>query len=237
MLADTGEQPAIPRFAIGIRGYDRAEVDAYIEEFGGWVAEERARLEVSRRQFEAARCEMSALRERIVELERELEGRATPTLADLGQEAADIFQNASHVAEELVSGAGEQAAEIVWTAEKRAAALGEDARHDRQLAEEILSRIRSDAEEAAAELRRLAEKEAEDLVRRGEETRRSALSRLEDQRRDVEAEITKLEGRRDAMLDDLERLAGAIATIARQMRSRASTEISLVEHTPTSSPD
>jgi hypothetical protein len=113
-----------PEFVIGLRGYDRQQVDDYIDRLGGFAAEAEERARVAERRHDAAaadaikraRAAEASERERAADAERraraaqaELERRVHTTI---GPRIAQIFELAVDEAKELRARAEVEADEI-----------------------------------------------------------------------------------------------------------------------------
>jgi DivIVA domain-containing protein len=126
-------------FSSARRGYERAEVDRYVERVSSIVVE------------------LEAMRSPDAVIER--------ALADVGEETSAILRRARKAAEEIIADAESHARERITAAEGQARELREDAdRYNARLrsdGEQVLSDARSQAEEiaaqAAAEARRVRE--------------------------------------------------------------------------------
>ena len=171
----TALDPRNPEFAVGIRGYDRAQVDRYIEYLQGLVeeADERARDAQTEYVFD----EHAAIGPRIAEI-----------FALAEAEARELRERVASEATELVSEARTEAKAIIDAAERSARDVTERARHDHaELLDELESerdRIREEVAElelrradAIGELNRLRDVlgEAAGLVGGGRESTTRAL--------------------------------------------------------------
>gem|GEM_PF-2262531 len=118
-------------FSSARRGYDRAEVDRYVERVSRIVVE------------------LEAMRSPDAVIER--------ALADVGEETSAILRRARRAGEEIVSEAQAQADQRIAEAELRARELREQADHDsarmRAAGEQALSQARSEAEGIIAQAR------------------------------------------------------------------------------------
>lgn len=139
---DNAEGP--PTFRMVRRGYDRAEVDAYIpqlvarleEAVGLYAKSEQARAELQR--------EVTSLRE------------GSPSFEQLGGEAAALLQEAGRSAEQLVENARRRADTIIEKAQQQAEQIRTDVEAEAQKAleqaREVADHIRAEVEEERAAL-------------------------------------------------------------------------------------
>jgi DivIVA domain-containing protein len=136
-----GERPA---FRMVRRGYDRAEVDAYMAQLVGRLGEavdqyakgEQARAELQR--------EVANLRE------------GSPSFEQLGGEAAALLQEAGRSAEQLVDNARRRAETIIEKAQQQAEEMrtnvADEAQKVLEQAREVAEQIRRDVEQERAAL-------------------------------------------------------------------------------------
>lgn len=174
------------------RGYDRDEVDQYVERVSRIVVE------------------LEAMRSPDAVIER--------ALADVGEETSAILRRARKAAEEIIADADANADQQSTQAEARARELGEEADHYsarvRAEAEQVLSdgraeadRIVSDARDEAAGMRQEASTEAARV--RGEATTEATRVRgdADRYRAQVSGHIEQLAQERHRLIEDLRKLA------------------------------
>jgi DivIVA domain-containing protein len=207
-----------PSFTVSLRGYDREEVDEYLDSLAEALAQVEQAEEHSRRlQAHVARCNG-----RIKELEDRIRSDTPKTGAALGERVGVLLQHAEEAATEIVGKAESDASRIVTSAEARAAEADEHIRHSTALAEEQARRIESVARGEAAEIvseaegraaarTRQIEQWAEQVVShtRAEEAR--MVAEQERARRVAEAELAALEDQRShasGVLDELRESLG-----------------------------
>ncbi len=181
------------------RGYDRGEVDSFLQGLADWLDEggaEPTPSEVAQRELDQVGRHtagvLTAAGEAAAEIRGDAEADATDSL-----EQARIEANAMRVeADDYADRVRAEAEEYSEAERGKADAY---ATEQREVAEAVLQR-------ASAE----AEAEAEAIVAEGQ-TRRDAL----------ETVISDLVGRRDKLLDELEGLAGSIAGTASRVRGES----------------
>jgi hypothetical protein len=228
----------LPDFAMALRGYDRLQVDDYLERQQRWAAEVEARLGDAEHRAEASEAAASTLRARLTELEakqEEDEDGPPRSIAALGDRVGRILQTAwdagEEVREEVVSTARAEAAEIERRAVERDAeataaldraraqaseviAAGEQARHE---AEAEAARIREEAEGTArvkaAELVADAEATAERVRNDAAASAERTVEAAERRRDELEEVIAGLVERRDAALGELDRVRAVLERV------------------------
>jgi hypothetical protein len=236
--AGTGSGGNLPDFAMALRGYDRLQVDDYLERQQRWAAEVVNRLGDAERRAEASEAAASTLRSRLADLEaKHAEDADGPprSIAALGDRVGRILQTAwdagEEVREEVVSAARSEAAAIERRASEReaAAAAAVDSAHDeareivaaaetrRVEAESEAARVRDEAEgiarARAAELVSEAEATAERVRNDASATAERTIESAERRRDELEEVIAGLQERRDAALAELDRVRAALEQV------------------------
>lgn len=203
----------LPGFAVVLRGYDRQEVDAVVEEL-------EARLVAERRRAQEAELQAS-------DLQRQLdlaESQPPPSFEHLGAEAGRVLEQAGNAAKLLVEEARARGEEIVREAEVRAV---EQADHIQRRATDLAAsaeqtlahavaerdRILAEAAERAEQLRTSAEEEArvtlEDAHQTVDRLRQDAMA----DRQVVEAETERLRGTADGLMSQLTRMYSELGAL------------------------
>lgn len=229
------EEITTPQFAHAVRGYDRFQVDEYVERLGEWATRSQARaLELERDAAER--------REYVATLEaqlRELEARGPAAPEEAIQAAAEraaeavgsalraadeIRRRASDEAERRLDDAARQALEAVETARQSMAALSEESMRERAQAREQVESAVEAARRQADEERRRARDEAERLLIEGRARAAEVVADAEaeaeavrqasiDERRQLEESLARLQSERAQIVGDLGRLRGAIQAL------------------------
>jgi DivIVA domain-containing protein len=196
-----------PSFTVSLRGYDREEVDDYLDsltEALGQVddAEEHAR----RLQAHVTRCNA-----RIKELEDRIRADTPKSGVALGERIGALLHEAEEAAAEAVARARTDAAQIVAAAEARAAEAEEMMRSVTSRAEEQARRIETVARGEAAEIVAEAEARAAARTRQIEQWAEQVVShtRAEEARLFLEQQTA-----RDAAIAELRALADQRAAAA-----------------------
>jgi cell division septum initiation protein DivIVA len=188
------QDQSLPEFAVAMRGYDRLQVDEYIERLNRWLEEAQTRMGEAEARAAELESEVMALRQRVAAMEDEhvqstdpsLDAVASRVRRMLDEALADceaIRGKARQEAEASVKYARETATEIVSRAQRSIADMVKETRADRDEASDgVLSQARQRAQEIEKEaaMRKAA---AADEVRA-----------LEQRRAEVLAEMTKLRG-------------------------------------------
>lgn len=229
------EEITTPQFAHAVRGYDRFQVDEYVERLTEWATRSQARaLELERagaeRQQHAAALE-SQLRELQArgpagpeEAIQAAADRAAEAVSAAIRAAEEIRRRASDDAERRLEEAGRQALEVVETARQSMAALSEESMRERAQAREQVESATEAARRQAEEERRRARDEAERVLIEGRARAAEVVAEAEaeaeavrqasiDERRQLEESLARLQSERAQIVGDLGRLRGAIQAL------------------------
>src|ERR687886_499716 len=189
-----------PTFSSAVRGYDRHEVDRYVERVNGLIAE----LQISgspraavRHALDRVGEQTSGILQRARETAEEIIASAREEAEETTQrakaEARDILADAQRRADEVTSGAGVEAREIVATANARA--------------EDTISKAGEEAERTVSSAR--AEADAE--MQRTNEEIAALRAEAEAQLRALESDIAEVSEARRRALDDAKELVATLS--------------------------
>jgi cell division septum initiation protein DivIVA len=174
--SDHHSQGDPPQFRVGVRGYDRQEVAAYVQELSAHLEDERQRAEQAERTIVQLQLEMTTAKSK------------PPSFEHLGVEAAKVLEQAGHSADLLIEEAEGQGKSIIEDARAQAAELV------------------SDAEQRADQLRSEAHKEAKQALEETRETLDRMQREAEEERAEVTTETDRLQSFRDSLLKHLGRV-------------------------------
>ena len=194
-----------PSFTVSLRGYDREEVDEYLDSLAEALGQVEEAEEHSRRlQSHVAKCNS-----RIRELEDRIRNDAPKSGAALGERIGLLLNAAEDAAADTVTEAQANAARIVGAAEARAAEAEELLRNATCQADEQAHRIETVARGEAAEIVAEAEARATARTRQIEQWAEQVVShtRAEEARQYLEQQRAK-----DTAVLELQRLADQRAT-------------------------
>ncbi|MCP2322763.1 DivIVA domain-containing protein [Hamadaea flava] len=187
-----GDGPSRPSFAQVMRGYDKRQVDYYVEQVAGDLAtlsteRQRAFDQVQRlnNQLQQARVELSELHQRPQQLER-------ASFGHLGTMVDQIIGLAEKQAEAIVNAAAQRATDHQAEADKTVA----DAR-------ELADKIRSDAQAAREQADQDAQQTRENSLEEAEQARKELQQEIEAARAQTQQELTETRTAHEA---DLARL-------------------------------
>jgi cell division septum initiation protein DivIVA len=209
-----------PRFATVVRGYDRLQVDDYVEHLHRWIEQADYRAQQCEVAATRANSEADQMRRRLASVDAGTLTATPESMKALGDRVGSIMQSSFQAAKDLhrraedeararAVAAEETAAQIIAEATMRAEELSRAAEDLFVEAQEALARANSaatrevdDAKARAAtegeELLERARKDARELARLAaeeEQVRREQLAVLEEHRRRVMEELGVLHKR------------------------------------------
>jgi DivIVA domain-containing protein len=197
----------VPEFPVALRGYDRQQVDAFVQDLTVRLTAERRRAEQADRGVAQLRAELATVRE----------SQGPPTFEQLGAEAGRVLSQAGSSAKLLIEEAQTRGREVVDAAESRAAALGERAeRRAAELEAEAAATVEqavaeretilAEAARTVAAIRGQAEQEARTALEHAQDAAGRTLERAAAEQTAMRSETERLRESRDRMLDYLGRI-------------------------------
>ena len=148
-----------PSFTVSLRGYDREEVDDYLDS----LAEALEQVDAAEEHTRQLQAHINRLNARIKELEDRMSSESPKSGMLLGERIGILLRQAEETAEETMTRAEAQAAKIVSVAEQRAEEAEQVVRSATARGEEQARRIESAARTDATEI--IAEAEARATAR------------------------------------------------------------------------
>ncbi len=222
------ETTPAPKFATVVRGYDRMQVDDYVEHLTQWIEQADYRAQQCEAAVTRANAEIEQLRRRLASVDSGTLTATPESMKALGDRVGNIMQSSFDAAKELHRRAEDTAQAVTAAAEEAAASIIEEATARAgelsQAAEDLFvqsqgaieganaaaAREMKEAQALAAakrdELFKAAQGEARELARRAAEehqVRREQLRLLEEHRRRVLEEIGILHQRLGSIGDGL----------------------------------
>lgn len=217
-----------PRFATVVRGYDRLQVDDYVEHLHRWIEQADYRAQQCEVAATRANSEAEQMRRRLASVDAGTLTATPESMKALGDRVGNIMQSSFQAAKDLhrraedqarsrAAAAEETATQIIAEATLRAEELSRAAEDLFVQAQEALARANStatrevdDAKARAAtegeEMLERARKEARELARltaEEEQVRREQLAVLEEHRQRVMEELGVLHNRLGSIGDGL----------------------------------
>jgi cell division septum initiation protein DivIVA len=203
-----------PRFATVVRGYDRLQVDDYVEHLHRWIEQADYRAQQCEVAATRANSEADQLRRRLASVDAGTLTATPESMKALGDRAGSIMQSSFQAAKDLhrrtedeararTAAAEETATQIIAEATRRAEELSRAAEDLFVQAQEALAQADSVASREVDEARARAARQGEELL---EEARNEAreLARLTAEEERVRREqLAVLEEHRKRVMEDL----------------------------------
>jgi DivIVA domain-containing protein len=201
-------------FALARKGYEKREVDRFLDELADWLetgGDDTARSDLVRRELERIGEQTTAI---LTEAHDAAETMHTGAERQVRQQLADANIKADAMrssAEEYAEEVREEADSYARRARAEADAATERARIE---VESALESSRGDAEAAASRIVTEAEEKARETLAEAERRARQLVEEAQRRRADLESVISDLDQRREAVLGQLRRLASEVAGAA-----------------------
>jgi cell division septum initiation protein DivIVA len=194
-----------PSFPASVRGYDRRAVDNYVERVNRLIAE----LQVSGSPRAAVRHALERVGEQTAGVLQHARETAEEITTGARVEAEETTARARAEREEILTGARDQARDAVAQARAEAGDIVADAR---ATADELVRSARAEAEDTVARAR----VDAEGRIRRVEEEIAALQEQASTRMHALQADIAAIGEEREALLDDLRRIADRLGEIIAQ---------------------
>jgi cell division septum initiation protein DivIVA len=214
-----------PSFTISLRGYDKEEVDEYVDSLREGHDVDAEALEEAGSAIARLEDENARLSERAGDLESCLRVETPRSIFALGQRLTLILEQAEDAASETVAQANEEAERLVVDATEAADTTLRRAAQQASEAEERAASVTKEAEERAASVTKEAETRAAAVTLVAEEAARRTE---EDARRKAEAILAGAEARATARSAEMEAWAERMHAHLCQERDKAAEEFARV---------
>jgi cell division septum initiation protein DivIVA len=117
---EANEESATPHFATVVRGYDRLQVDDYVEHLQQWIEQAENRAQQSEAVAAGSAIEIEQLRRRVSSLDADSLTATPESMKALGSRVGTIMQSSFHAAKELHAWAEDEARATEAAAETQA---------------------------------------------------------------------------------------------------------------------
>lgn len=202
----TPDEIAEHQFLIALRGYDRDEVSAFLDEVAAQVRTLQQRI-----------AELETQREAAAEETQEAPAQEAPpadrraSFRELGEETTRILEAAEEAAEQMRNRADEEARTLLEEARREAAEARESAQQE---SSSILEEARSKAEQE----RERASDTATQVLEEARSSARETLDTANAKHREIAETVRELDELRERLIDDLrnvsETIGGAVDRLA-----------------------
>jgi DivIVA domain-containing protein len=246
-----------PEFTVTVRGYDRVQVDEYVDTLREWLGNATLRMEAAESENVQLREQVMMLRSRLSQLDKQLGDTPPRTMQALGDRVTRILQLAEEGAVAVQADAAAEAVSILGRARQEAVDLVRAAQVRQSEMEEFIagagdqaaavvkqaeaeaaesaSRLLADAEARAAERDAQSTERARALVADADAHRERVLGQLHQDEAAIRAELERLAAERDEVRDGLTRLRESlhrtISDLSGAAPPPAPTEAATVAHT------
>jgi cell division septum initiation protein DivIVA len=232
-----------PQFAVTVRGYDRMQVEDYVDTLREWLGNATLRMEAAESENTELRGQVALLRTRLAQIDHQLSDGPPRTIAALGDRLARILELAEEGAAAARADAEAEAVAIMGRARQEAADLTRAAqgRHEEmeafiagaadeaarlvaqgeERAADNANRILAEAETRAAGREAQAAERARVMVADAEEQRRLVVACLEEEQAALRAELLRLVTERNEVRDGLSRLKESLHRTISELPSGA----------------
>lgn len=229
------EESATPQFAHAVRGYDRYQVDEYVQRLHEWAGGTQARAEQAERQAAGYAEEVRRLQEQIQEMEAGHPASPERAVGDAAEKAAEytaaaiaqadqLRRRASQEAERRLAEATRQAEEMIESVRQAMAGFGEETTQQRRDARARADAISEEAIRDADAVRRQAAADAEQMmgearaaaermVAEAEEAARHVREQALEENRQANEGLERLRTEKSEIVAELGRLRGAIQSL------------------------
>ncbi len=223
-----------PEFAVTVRGYDRAQVDEYIDWLREWLSNATVRMEGAEAESAQLVEQVRRLQMRVDDLEVETSGEPPRTIGALGERMTRILElaeegatavraDAQTEADQLVARARAEAEAVARGTQQRQAELDSRLANATERAQQIKQEAETRATESAAKIMREAEtrartldtqakERARELVEGAQLQRTAVLEQLAAEKTALDNHIAGLVAQRAAILAGLNQLQESLAT-------------------------
>jgi cell division septum initiation protein DivIVA len=203
----------LPSIPIVMRGYDRQQVRAFVDQLRAYLADERRRREQAEQAISRLQMEMERSRNPAPPSFEHLGAEAGRVLEQAGSSATLLLDEARARGRAVVEEAEGEAAELIAQAEQRVARLNDSADQALKQAAGDRDRILTEAGEEAQRLRARAEEDASRALEQAREESERIQHAAVAERAAMEAETERLRESRDRMVEFLSRIHGDLGSV------------------------
>ena len=204
--SESNGRARLPNFPVVMRGYDRQQVQAFVQDLASRLGMERRRADETERALAQMRLEMTAAQNQPPPSFEHLGSEAARVLEQAGKSAKLLIQEAKSRGEALVREAEVEAAELIEKAEQHGAELDRVAAATLNEATGERDRILAAVAAEADELRTRAEEEARTALAEAHEESERIRQQVVDEQSLMSAQTERLRQSRGQMLDYLGRI-------------------------------
>ncbi len=217
-----------PTFTVSLRGYDRMEVDEYLDS----LSDALGQVEHSREQVRQHQAVIAKLKGRIVELEEKLNSDTPRTGAVLGERIGLLLRQAEDTAADTIRRGEDRAAELIAESNRKLADAEDEAAAIVARAEEQARRIEAAARAESDEIIADAERRATIRTRDIEQWADQTISRTRADESKMRHDLDVERQRAIAELRDLATKRDTVAATLADLREALGNALGLVVDSP-----
>jgi hypothetical protein len=203
-----------PRFATVVRGYDRMQVDDYVEHLHRWIEQADYRAQQCEVAATRANSEADQLRRRLASVDAGTLTATPESMKALGDRVGSIMQSSFQVAKEQhrraedevrarTAAAEEAATQVIAEATQRAEDLSRAAEDLFVQAQEALAKAGTAAAQKVDEAKARGESEGEELLERARNEARELARRTAGEEQARREQLQLLEEHRGRVMEDI----------------------------------
>lgn len=211
--SESNGRARLPNFRVVMRGYDRQQVQAFIQDLASRVGMERRRADETERALAQMRLEITAAQNQPPPSFEHLGSEAARVLEQAGKSAKLLVQEAKNRGEALVREAEVEAAELIEKAEQHVGELDKAAAARLNEATGERDRILAAVAAEADQLRARAEEEARSALADAHEESERIRQQVVDEQSLMSAQTERLRQSRGQMLDYLSRIHSDLGVV------------------------
>lgn len=196
------------------RGYDKREVERFLNRLADWLetgGSDEARSDTVKRELERVGQRTGAILAQAEESAQQIRGEAE-------KEARETTRRSKSEADQIRKDADK------YSSETRSAA---DSHSDkaRREADQYADQTRRSADDEARAVKAQAEQDSHEMIEAAQAQARRTVDEGVKRRKDIEAVISDLVRRRDAVITQIEKLGGELSSAVRQHKPAPGAEI------------
>ena len=201
------------RFAVVMRGYNRDQVDAFLEACEQWAHDARARIEGTDVRLAEANRRAEALKVKLAELEGRAEAGPRPSLVSLTERTEQMLGMVREAGDELRANVEAEALDDKEEVKREAAEMSQAAR---ATAKEIAAEAQREHASVAPSIQDVRQ-EVDRCLEEGRETATERADAVRQRSRgaikEVQRELVRLEEERRAAVEDLRGLQESLEAL------------------------
>lgn len=219
----------LPSFPIVMRGYDRQQVRAFVDQLRSYLADERRRREHAEQAISRLQAEVERVRNPAPPSFEHLGAEAARVLEQAGASATTLLDEARSRGRAIVDESEGEAAGLIAQAEQQVAKMNEAASQALNEAGTQRDRMLTEAGEEAERLRARAEEDAHNALEQAREEAERIQHAAVAERGAMEVETERLRESRDHMVEFLSRIHSDLGGVLAEAVGAAEVELA-AEH-------